>query len=132
MLRLDNETINFFFNDRLQTFPLLQAAITLYNSKEQLVRTSVRSITLTIFGIANNDMQGMFHMLPFAAFYANLACHLRDLWLQIDLKIGEITPEDEGKHMECVIKQAEDANETLFYIEDLLETTQTTNTKVYN
>jgi len=42
VLRLDNETINFFFNDRLKTFPLFQVAITLYNSKEQLVRTSVR------------------------------------------------------------------------------------------
>lgn len=81
MLRLDNETINFFFNDRLQTFPLLSTAMTLYNSRDHLVRTSVRSITLTIYGIKNPDMQGMFHMLPFSAFYANLACHLRDLWL---------------------------------------------------
>ena len=56
VLRLDNETINFFFNDRLKTFPLLLAATTLYNSKEQLVRTSVRSITLTIFELENADM----------------------------------------------------------------------------
>ena len=61
-------------------------------------------------------MQSMFHLLPFAAFYANLACHLRDLWLQIEVKIEMITNEDEGKHMEGVIKESEDANETLFYI----------------
>ena len=84
VLRLDNETINFFFNDRLKTFPLLLAATTLYNSKEQLVRTSVRSITLTIFELENADMQDLFHRLPFAAFYANLACHLRDLWIGIE------------------------------------------------
>ena len=131
-LRLDNETINFFFNDRLRTFPLLQAALTLYNSKEQLVRTSVRSIVLTIFGIDNPHMQALFHMLPFAAFYANLACHLRDLWLQIEIKIEEITADDQARHMESVIKQAEDANETLFFIQDLLETTKDINGKVHS
>ncbi len=73
----------------------------------------------------------MFHLLPFAAFYANLACHLRDLWLQIEVKIEMITNEDEGKHMEGVIKESEDANETLFYIQDLLETTKESNPKVY-
>ena len=81
VLRLDNDTINFFFNDRLLTFPLLQAAMTLYNSRDNLVRTSVRSIILTIYGIENQEMQKMFHMLPFASFYASLACHLRDMWL---------------------------------------------------
>ena len=34
VLRLDNETINFFFNDRLMTFPLLTAALSLYHSRE--------------------------------------------------------------------------------------------------
>ena len=77
-------------------------------------------------------MQGMFHLLPFAAFYANLACHLRDLWLQIEIKIELITNEDEGRHMEGVIKESEDANETLFYIQDLLETTKASNGKVYS
>ena len=38
---------------------------------------------------------------------------------------------DEGKHMEAVIKQAEDANETLFYMQDLLSITKQTNPKVH-
>jgi hypothetical protein len=33
--------------------------------------------------------------------------------------------------MEGVIKESEDANETLFYIEDLLETTKVSNPKVH-
>ena len=51
VLKLDHETVNFFFNDRIKTFPLYQAAINLYHCKEQLVRTGVRTITLTIFEI---------------------------------------------------------------------------------
>lgn len=94
--------------------------MSLYNSKEQLVRTSVRSITLSIFELNNSDMQALFPLLPFSAFYANLACHLRDIWIEIETRIERITNKDENKHMEAVIKQVEDANETLFYIQDLL------------
>ena len=34
VLKLDSDTVNFFFNDRLKTFPVFQVATTLYNSKE--------------------------------------------------------------------------------------------------
>lgn len=40
-IKLDSQTINFFFNDKLKTFPLYQQAIMFYNHKDQLVRTSV-------------------------------------------------------------------------------------------
>lgn len=69
-------------------------------------------------------MQDVFCLLPFAAFYANLACHLREIWLDIEAKIKDITPQDEGKFMDVVLKQIEDQNETLFYMQDLLEITQ--------
>ena len=99
VLRLDNETINFFFNERLKAFPLFQAALKLYNSREQLVRTSVRSITLSIFELDCPSMHQFLACLPFSAFYANLACHLRDLWIGIETHIEQITPTDENKHM---------------------------------
>ena len=69
-------------------------------------------------------MQDVFSLLPFAAFYANLASHLREIWMDIEAKIKEITPQDEGKMMDVVLKQIEDQNETLFYMQDLLEITQ--------
>ena len=49
-------------------------------------------------------MQDLFHLLPFSAFYANLACHLREIWIDIEAKIDKITPTDEGKFMEAVMK----------------------------
>ena len=84
----------------------------------------MRSITLTIFALENQEMQDVFSLLPFAAFYANLASHLREIWMDIEAKIKEITPQDEGKMMDVVLKQIEDQNETLFYMQDLLEITQ--------
>ena len=91
VLKLDSDTVNFFFNDRLKTFPVFQVATTLYNSKEQLVRTSVRTITLQIFELKNEEMYKLFHVVPFCAFYSNLACHLRDLWINIEKEIDQVT-----------------------------------------
>ena len=48
-LKLNEETVNFFFNDKHKTFPLYHQAVKFYNHKEPMVRTSVRTITLTIY-----------------------------------------------------------------------------------
>jgi len=53
-LNLNEETVNFFFNDKFKTFPLYHQAIKFYNHKEPMVRTSVRTITLTIYNSKNN------------------------------------------------------------------------------
>mmetsp|Transcript_43386 Transcript_43386/g.41828 ORF Transcript_43386/g.41828 Transcript_43386/m.41828 type:complete len:93 (+) Transcript_43386:309-587(+) len=52
-LKLNEETVNFFFNDKFKTFPLYHSAVKFYNHKESMVRTSVRTITLTIYNIQN-------------------------------------------------------------------------------
>ena len=50
-IKLTSETINIFFNDKLKTFPLYHQAIIFFNHKDQLVRTSVHSIALTLLNI---------------------------------------------------------------------------------
>ena len=71
-------------------------------------------------------MQGLFTVLPFCAFFPNLACHLRELWLSIEVLVEKITPQD-GKLIEHVFKLVDDANETLFYLQDLFEVTKRNN-----
>ena len=53
-LKLNEETVNFFFNDKFKTFPIYHQAVKFYNHKESMVRTSVRTITLTIYNSNNN------------------------------------------------------------------------------
>jgi len=77
-------------------------------------------------------MQQSLACLPFSAFYANLACHLRDLWIEIETHIEQITPQDEHKHMQMVIRLVDDIKETLYYMQDFLEVTSRTNKKVYS
>lgn len=56
-LKLDKDTINFFFNDKVKTFPLYSQAIKFYNYKDPLVRTSIRTIALTCYSLQSEEMK---------------------------------------------------------------------------
>ena len=90
-IKLNRETVNFFFNDKLKTFPLYSQAIMFFNHKDQLVRTSVQAITLAVFNISNPEMQSLFTVLPFCYYFANVSCRLRDIWFEIDQAIEQIS-----------------------------------------
>ena len=57
---------------------------------------------------------------------------MRDLWIEIETHIEQITPQDEHKHMQMVIRLVDDIKETLYYMQDFLEVTSRTNKKVYS
>ena len=43
-IKLTSETVNFFFNDKLKTFPLYEQAIMFFNHKVQLVRKALQDL----------------------------------------------------------------------------------------
>ncbi|KAM3171411.1 hypothetical protein ACTXT7_016677 [Hymenolepis weldensis] len=51
--RVNNDTINFFFDEATSSFPLYQKALQLFYHSETMVRIAVRTITLNIFKVQN-------------------------------------------------------------------------------
>lgn len=47
--RVNDDTINFFFDEATSSFPLYQKALELFYHSETMVRIAVRTITLNIF-----------------------------------------------------------------------------------
>ena len=97
-LKLTEETVNFFFNDRFKTFPLYTQAVKFYNHKEVMVRTSVRTITLKVYQLFagkgdNARMRDLFIGLPYCSYFAHVACQLRDTWLQVEQHVESLTME---------------------------------------
>ena len=64
--------------------------------------------------------------MPYCNFYAHLACHLRDSWLELD-RIIEATqicePEQVDKQVEQLLKKSADINDTFLFTADLLSVT---------
>ncbi|ORX74342.1 hypothetical protein DL89DRAFT_14349 [Linderina pennispora] len=54
-LKLTTDTIHFFFNERLDDFPLYTTAISLFDHPDSMVRVAVRAITLNVFRINDQD-----------------------------------------------------------------------------
>jgi len=47
-LKIDNTTIQFFFQKQFFSFPLLQSSLKLYNHSDPMIKNTVRNILLTI------------------------------------------------------------------------------------
>jgi protein CLEC16A len=47
-LKLDTNTIQFFFRPQHNSFPLIQAALKLYNHSDNMIKNTVRNIVLTL------------------------------------------------------------------------------------
>lgn len=72
-LKINKDSIQFFFNKRFRHFPLYGAAISLYNHSEQMVRTAARTIALTVFSLKDPEIMNTVLSLPHALFFPHLA-----------------------------------------------------------
>lgn len=93
-----------------------------------MVRTSVRTITLKIYSIGNQKMRELFIGLPYCSYFAHLACQLRDSWVAIDKHVDSLT--QDPRKIDLMLNDTEDANEALFYIQDIFATGDTNITRM--
>lgn len=55
-LKLNPDTIHFFFNERMDDFPLYTTAISLFDHPDSMVRVAVRAITLNVFRVNDPEV----------------------------------------------------------------------------
>lgn len=120
-LRLNQNTIQFFFNDRLHTFPLFEEAIKFFDHSEGMVRTAVRTITLNVFRVNDPAMvkflvQGpAIHYIEKVVRYIHQRCRRLHLLL---LRAG--LPEQDKRlpfKLEVALTEQQDH---MLYLEDIL------------
>jgi hypothetical protein len=56
-LKLDSNTVQFFFNAREQRFPLLTEGAAYHDHRESMVQTAVRNLVLQVFSVTDAAMQ---------------------------------------------------------------------------
>jgi len=120
-LRLNGETIKFFFNERAQQFPLFVEAVRFFGHRDQMVRTAVRTTTLQVFSVEDPVMQRFVLERSSCTYFVHLACHLRELWVRLDQAAARAAP---GLGSEQAVAALQDASEQqqdlLMYISDVL------------
>jgi protein CLEC16A len=72
-LKINKNSIQFFYNKRFKNFPLYGTAVKLYNHQESMVRTAARTITLTVYSIRNQEIINAVLSLPHASYFPHMA-----------------------------------------------------------
>jgi len=85
-IRLNTETISFFFNQNEETFPLYTEAIRFFNHRDQMIRATIRTHTLQIYKIEDKAMHQ--YVIKKADYYfTHLAFYTRELWMRLEKSV---------------------------------------------
>lgn len=72
----------------MNSFPLIQSAMRLYNFHDSMIRTCVRTIVMTVLKIKYDKIQDHFTQLPSVEYFIFIVLHLRDLVLDLDSELN--------------------------------------------
>lgn len=112
-LRLDEVSVNLFYIEKTNNFPIIENVLKLYNHRDSMIRNVVRNIVLNILKIKNHYIQEHFTELPSISYLANIACRLKDLCIQINDEV-------KGKKISNIQYLYDDLIDEATYIDDVL------------
>ncbi|MDP2436676.1 MAG: CLEC16A/gop-1 family protein [archaeon] len=72
-LRVNADTIQFFFNETSQDFPLYTSAIAFFRNKDPMVRIAVRTLALSLIKIPNDKVRRFIASPPVRHYFTSLA-----------------------------------------------------------
>eukprot|EP01105_Mastigella_eilhardi_P003300 TRINITY_DN1423_c0_g4_i1.p1 TRINITY_DN1423_c0_g4~~TRINITY_DN1423_c0_g4_i1.p1 ORF type:complete len:871 (+),score=245.44 TRINITY_DN1423_c0_g4_i1:61-2673(+) len=86
-LKLDVKSLNFFFNEKEQSFPLFTEALKFYNHNESMVRIAVRILTLTVFKLEHPGLRAFLTSSPQSQsikYFSDVVLNLRHMCSRLD------------------------------------------------
>lgn len=118
-MRLDNESIKFFFIQHPEpAFPLYIEAAKFFSHKDHMVRATVRTITLQVYRIEDQPMRRFVLRHAAESYFSQLAYHLQDLWLRLNAAAAKVTSEEE---LSAVRRENELQQDLQIYLSDVFE-----------
>lgn len=110
-LKLNKDTINFFYNEDTNCFPLVEKTFDLRTNSDGMIRNVVRNIILTLLKIDDQKVYNYFTSYPIILYFANLVLSLKPLMLQLTTYNGKY----------YVTKDVhDDILDSLLFIQDIL------------
>lgn len=107
--KLNQTTIQFFFHKELNSLPLLENAIKLYNNPDSMLNNVVNNIFLSICKLEYEPIEDYFCSLPSIAYFTFISCKMRDMIIALN----------EEKNYERFINLQDDIITHIIYIQDI-------------
>ena len=117
ILKLDTQTLTLFYIEKTNTFPLFANAMMLYNHKDYMVSNVVRTIFMAVCKINNTAViEKYICSAPFAKYFCNIACNLREHVQRLYFLLVDITEE-------VNLNEAQEINDnvvnSILYLQDI-------------
>ncbi|XP_048575920.1 protein CLEC16A isoform X4 [Nematostella vectensis] len=116
-LKLNTQTIHFFFNERKNDFPLYTEAIKFFNHSESMVRIAVRTLTLNVYKVGDQNMLNFIRDKTADPYFWNLVWFIGNHAIELDN-----CAQKEADHLRCnnLKDIVADHLDHLHYLHDIL------------
>lgn len=114
-LKLDKSTIQFFFNENEQDFPLYTEAIKFFNHEESMIRTAVRTLTLNVFRVEDEAMRKYIINSTAVPYFSNIVWFIRQQCHTLD-DIAAQSSHDNRRKLDDFVAEMLDH---FYYLQDM-------------
>ena len=89
-LKLNLTTLQFLFREDINSFPLLENALKLYNHPDNMIKKTIKNIFLVIIKIDYKPLHRYLCNLPIISYFCFLSCNIKDKIILLSKEIKEI------------------------------------------
>ena len=112
---LDETSIQLFYIEKYNSFPLVENILKYYNHKDSMIRNVVRNTIMNIFKVKSSKIEEHFSKLPSVLYFVKIVLHLRDICFDIKEEI-----KNKNKNNNKISYLFDDLYDEIIYIDDLL------------
>ena len=112
-LLLDETSIQLFYIEKNNSFPLVENIVKYYNHKDSMIRNVVRNTVMNILNVKNSKIEQHFSKLPSILYFVRIVLRLRDICFQIKDQI-------KNKNNKQISYLFDDFYDEIIYVDDLL------------
>ena len=82
-LKIDITTLHFFFLSQINSFPLLEIALSLYNHQDKMIQSVIKNILLIMLKLNYEPLIEYLCELPALSYFSFISCRIKDLLVLI-------------------------------------------------
>ena len=113
-LIMDETSIQLFYIEKNNSFPLVENILRLYNHKDSMIRNVVRNTVMTILRVKSTKIEDYFSKLPTILYFVKIILRLRDICFEIKEQIKK-------RNNKKISYLFDDLLDEIIYIDDLLD-----------
>ena len=118
-LKLNQTTLQFLFREDINSFPLLENALKLYNHPDNIISNEIKNIFLIILKIDYKPLFQYICNLPIISYFCFLACNIKDKIINLSKNIQEIKKSKQYKDDYKII--LDDIINSLIFIQKIFD-----------